>query len=195
MGPPEFLSKPWRGTPQWEQFKVVLVLVPKWCLTLANPWTVACQAIWNFSMKNPWNFPGSNAGKGYHSLLQGIFPTQESNLGFLYCKQILYRLSYQWSPVQTESQWIFLAPSENWSPGINQQPENYRQVRTENTAEAPGPGAGLSWSPQHSARHWRRANRPRKGSPHFHGFQQPHQVFMGKMGEKSPCLAGGGGEG
>ena len=30
---------------------------------------------------------------GYHALLQGIFPTQGSNLGLLHCKQILYHLS------------------------------------------------------------------------------------------------------
>ena len=28
----------------------------------------------------PWNFPGKNTGVGCHFLLQGIFPTQESNL-------------------------------------------------------------------------------------------------------------------
>ena len=27
----------------------------------------------------PWNFPGRNTGVGCHALLQGIFPTQESN--------------------------------------------------------------------------------------------------------------------
>ena len=30
----------------------------------------------------PWDFPGRNTGVGYHSLLQGIFPTQGLNLGF-----------------------------------------------------------------------------------------------------------------
>ena len=34
---------------------------------------------------------------GSQSLLQQIFLTQESNLGFLYCRQILYQLSYQGS--------------------------------------------------------------------------------------------------
>ena len=29
------------------------------------------------------------------SLLQGIFPTQESNRGLLHCRQILYQLSYE----------------------------------------------------------------------------------------------------
>ena len=32
------------------------------------------------------------------SLLQGIFPTQESNPGLLHCRQILYHLSYNESP-------------------------------------------------------------------------------------------------
>ena len=32
------------------------------------------------------------------SLVQGIIPTQES-MDFLYCKQILYQLSYQGSPM------------------------------------------------------------------------------------------------
>ena len=34
---------------------------------------------------------------GCHFLLQGIFPTQESNLGLLHCR-FLYRLSYEGSP-------------------------------------------------------------------------------------------------
>ena len=42
--------------------------------------------------------PGKNAGVGSHFLLQGIFPTQESNLGLLLCRQILYRLSCRGSP-------------------------------------------------------------------------------------------------
>ena len=31
----------------------------------------------------PWNSPGKNTGLGCHSLLQGIFPTQGSNPGFI----------------------------------------------------------------------------------------------------------------
>ena len=31
-----------------------------------------------------WNFPGKNTGVGCHFLLQGIFPTQGSNLGLLH---------------------------------------------------------------------------------------------------------------
>ena len=37
---------------------------------------------------------------GSHFLLQGIFPTQGSNLGLLHCKQMLYPLSHQGSPMR-----------------------------------------------------------------------------------------------
>ena len=41
---------------------------------------------------------GKNTGVGCHDLLQGIFPTQGSNTGLLYCRRILYCLSHQGSP-------------------------------------------------------------------------------------------------
>ena len=43
-----------------------------------------------------------NIGVGSLSLLQGIFPTQESNWSFLHCRQILYQLTYQESPQQDQ---------------------------------------------------------------------------------------------
>ena len=33
----------------------------------------------------PWDSPGKNTGVDCHGLLQGIFPTQGSNLGLLHC--------------------------------------------------------------------------------------------------------------
>ena len=36
-----------------------------------------------------------NTGEGILSLLQGIFPTQESNWGLLHCRWIPYQLSYE----------------------------------------------------------------------------------------------------
>ena len=47
---------------------------------------------------SPWNSPGQSTGEGSLSLLQGIFPTQESNWGLLHYRWILYQLSYQGSP-------------------------------------------------------------------------------------------------
>ena len=51
---------------------------------------------------SPWNSPGQNTGVGSFSLLQGIFPTQELNQGLLHCRQILYQLSYQGSPMEAQ---------------------------------------------------------------------------------------------
>ena len=39
----------------------------------------------------PWNSPSQNTGVGSLSLLQGIFPTQDSNPGLPHCRQILYQ--------------------------------------------------------------------------------------------------------
>ena len=47
----------------------------------------------------PLDFPGKNTRVGCLFLLQGIFPTQRLNLRLLYCRQILYHLSHQESPI------------------------------------------------------------------------------------------------
>ena len=52
--------------------------------------------------KTPWNSPGKDTGVGSHSLLQGIFPTQGSNLGLLHCRWILYYLTHQGSLHKTD---------------------------------------------------------------------------------------------
>ena len=70
--------------------------------------TKSCQdivpsgSLWKISGKgvqgglySPWNSLGQNTGVGSLSLLQGIFPTQESNQDLLHCRLILYQLSYQ----------------------------------------------------------------------------------------------------
>ena len=45
----------------------------------------------------PWDSPGQNTRVANCSLLQGIFPIQESNSGFPLCRQILFQLSHQGS--------------------------------------------------------------------------------------------------
>ena len=67
----------------------VKALVTQSCPTLCDPMAMLLCL---------WNFPGKNTGVGSHSFLQGIFPTQRSNLGLLHCGQILYCLSHQGSP-------------------------------------------------------------------------------------------------
>ena len=46
-------------------------------------WTVAARLLC------PLNSSGKNTGVGCHFLLQGIFPTQMSNMGLLHCRQFL----------------------------------------------------------------------------------------------------------
>ena len=69
----------------------VCVLVTQSCLTLCNPMDcIAHQP----PLEEEWNSPGKNSGVGSHSLLQGIFLSQELNRGLLHCRQIRYRLSH-----------------------------------------------------------------------------------------------------
>ena len=62
---------------------------------------VVFNSLWPHGLYSPWNFPGQNTGVGSLSLLQGIFPTQGSNPGLPYCRQIIYQLNYQGSPFST----------------------------------------------------------------------------------------------
>ena len=55
---------------------------------------------------SPWNSSGQNTRVGSCSLLQGIFPTQESNPGLPHCRWILYQLSHKGSCMHAKSlQW------------------------------------------------------------------------------------------
>ena len=65
------------------------------CVRLfAISWTVATRLLC------PWSSPGNYPRVGCHSLLQGIFPTQGSNIGLLHYRQILYHLSHQGSHME-----------------------------------------------------------------------------------------------
>ena len=59
------------------------------------------DSLWPHGLYTPWNSLGQNTGVGSLSLLQRIFPTQESNRGLLHCRQILYQLSYEGSPTNS----------------------------------------------------------------------------------------------
>ena len=48
-----------------------------------------------------------NTGVGSLSLLQGIFPIQESNRGLLPCRRILDQLSYQGGPQNCYIKWVY----------------------------------------------------------------------------------------
>ena len=73
---------------------VVYVLVAQPCLTLCDPMDCSPPGspVHGYSS-------GKNTGVGCHALLQGIFPTQGSSPGLPHCRQILYCLSHQGSPI------------------------------------------------------------------------------------------------
>ena len=59
---------------------------------------VLFNSLWPHGLYSPWNSLGQNTGVCSLSILQGIFPTQESNQHLLHCRWILHQLSYQGSP-------------------------------------------------------------------------------------------------
>ena len=67
-------------------------------------WSESCSvtsdSLQVHGLYSPWNSLGQSNRVGSLSLLQGIFPIQESNQGLLHCRQIRYQLSYQGSPVE-----------------------------------------------------------------------------------------------
>ena len=75
------------------------------CYSLNHIWLFAIPR--TVAHQGPlWNSPGKKTGVGSHSLLQGIFPIQGSNLGLLHCRQILYCLNHQGSLNKLYSQTI-----------------------------------------------------------------------------------------
>ena len=75
----------------WGFYSMLRCMHAQSYLTLWNP--MDCKPT---RLLCPWDSPGRNTGVGCHILLQGIFPTQGSNLhllSLLHCRQILYCLS------------------------------------------------------------------------------------------------------
>ena len=65
------------------------VLVAQWCPTLYDPTDCSPPGSSVHGIS-----PGKNTGVGCHSLLQGIFPTQGSNLDLPHCRQTFHCLSH-----------------------------------------------------------------------------------------------------
>ena len=76
-----------------------------------------------------------NIGVGSLSILQRIFPTQESNPGLLHCRRILYQLSYQ--NKHKKKTFLILQDSPRFVSG------NW----------VPTTGLRISWSLQDSSKH------------------------------------------
>ena len=79
--------------------------------------SVVSDSLWPHGLFSPWNSPDKTNGVGSLSLLQGIFPTLESNPDLLHCRQSFYQLSHKGSPRILE--WIpILSPADFPNPGV-----------------------------------------------------------------------------
>ena len=81
----------------WEFPGGLVVRTPGFrCDWLVLSCSVVSDSLWSYGLWPtrllcPWDFPGKNTRVGCHFLLQGIVPTQGSNLRPLHCRWILYR--------------------------------------------------------------------------------------------------------
>ena len=87
-----------------------------------------------YGLYSPCNSPGQNTGVGSHSVLQRIFPSQKLNQGLLHCRQILYQLNLQGSPLTVLGTVNLLNNAKKaWTIGDDQYKEGvkYLQVSTD----------------------------------------------------------------
>ena len=83
-------------------FLVISILV-----FLSDIW-LFCNPM-NSRLLYPWDFSGKNTGVGCHSLLQGIFLTQGSNLHLLLYRKILYH----WATREAQMQMVIIKKTIN----------------------------------------------------------------------------------
>ena len=99
--------------------------------TLCDLWTVAHQTPLSMGI-----LQARMQERGCCALLQGIFPTQGWNPGLLHCRQILYCLSHQGSPLTAlgtvnGSVWLQVCrvgPVKSWEMGSPQATE-HREIQ------------------------------------------------------------------
>ena len=110
----------WRNWEIWIGIYTLLIYMKKKWSQSRSVVSDSLQPHWLYS---PWNSPGQNTGVASLSLLLGIFPTQGWNPGLPHCRQILYHLSHQGSPLphqpsnfQTSTSPPFLSPSPTSFP-------------------------------------------------------------------------------
>ena len=106
---------------------ISLVKVASRIQLFVTPWTV--QSL---------EFSRQNTRVGSLSLLQGIFPTQGSNLGLPHCRWILYQLSHQGSPLPSlRSKPDFLLTLPNMEHSTQHLAQNMHILKQSNVQEVP----------------------------------------------------------
>ena len=67
----------------------------------SESYSVMSDSLWPHGLYSPWNSSGQNTGVGSLSLLQVIFPTQESNWGLLHLQADFLPIEPQGKPKNT----------------------------------------------------------------------------------------------
>ena len=88
------------------------------CSVVSN--SLQPHGLWSTRILCPWNFSGRNTGVGWHFLLEGIFPTQRTNLHWQADSLPLHHLespfpiilSLYWICYNTFMFWLY------WPPGM-----------------------------------------------------------------------------
>ena len=117
-------------------------------------------------------FSRQHTGVGSLSLLQGIFPAQESNPGLPHCRWILYQLSHKGSPrnehkcsqpqvaVSLQNLFLFLVytvgEKQNTRPPVKL-PSDFSRLTSPSSSPVLGIPSRPAWHPAHAPRRWARA--------------------------------------
>ena len=124
---------------------------------------------------SPWNSPGQNTGVDRHSLPQGIFPTKRANPGLPHCRQILYQLSHQGSPILPQLK-INLKRQKNKNPTNKLPTKSQTSPGLESCcSKEDSRKAGLMWGADGEGVLWPSPQHPRPPAclPRFCGGNHP----------------------
>ena len=156
--------------------------IPWWQVTTLTEVAQSCQTLQPHGLQPtsllcPWDFPGKSTGVVCQFLLQGIFPTQGSNLGLPRCRQMLYHLSYQGSQCRRHrfNPWSRKSPhaTENLSPSA---------ATIQPVLQGPGTATTEAHAPQSPRSAAREATTVR--SPRTRTRESPHTAVMSQHSQK-----------
>ena len=155
------------------------------CLTLCNPMHCGTPPT-TTRLLCPWDSPDKNTRVGFHALLQGIFPTQGSKLGFLHCGQILYLLSHQGSWVQWRD-YLKVDDAGSEAAGATSPPGLQRQVGNVAGTQQPHNSCCRRWASGRSCafaeEHWLCRMWPGRRTADTSAVQNEHEDTLFKNSE------------
>ena len=108
-------AKPYKFSSLWLFTLKFAITNPLCCLAKlkheGESHSVMSNSLRSHGVYSPWNPPDQNTRVGSLFLLQRVFQSQRWNPGLLHCKQVLYHLSHQGSPI---NEYIRISPMAQW---------------------------------------------------------------------------------